>query len=391
MLRSCASCAEQTDANLSCARCRTLYCSRTCQKKHWISGHKKACAGIARAHHDTDIEAQSRALAHAARMSGGAPNDARYLFCLDGGDTEDPPLRRCACRGSFGWTHMGSLVKSAEAARVPTPPAYHFAAWVYCLTCKQKFTGLVQLRFAMTLWAKHARAVETNLERLLAATLYTMALSAAGEHAEAARLQRSILDVRTRTLGPDHRETLISASNLAASLVHLGECAEVAALLQSTLAVRTRTLGSDEPGTRMVEGHLTFALFSLREYAEVETLGRGTLEKMRRILGPGHHETLATSANLAASLAHQGKHTEAVEIGREVLVQNTRLLGAEHERTRILAFNLAHSLSLCGQKSECEQLFRETLALCRRTLGPAHDLTMCVLQNMRELGLAAGY
>ena len=87
MLCSCASCAVQTDANLSCARCRTDYCSPECQVAHWASGvHRKECKGLARARRDTDLEVQSRALARVSQMSGGAPDDAHCLFCLDGGD-----------------------------------------------------------------------------------------------------------------------------------------------------------------------------------------------------------------------------------------------------------------------------------------------------------------
>ena len=74
----------QTDANLSCMRCRTDYCSRACQKADWGSGgHKDTCKGIARARRDTDLDAQSCALARVSHMSGGAPGDARCLFCLD--------------------------------------------------------------------------------------------------------------------------------------------------------------------------------------------------------------------------------------------------------------------------------------------------------------------
>ena len=36
-----ASCAEQTDANLWCARCHTLYCSLPRQVAHWASGGHK--------------------------------------------------------------------------------------------------------------------------------------------------------------------------------------------------------------------------------------------------------------------------------------------------------------------------------------------------------------
>ena len=91
VIRSCASCVEQTDATLCCARYRTDNCSLQCQVAHWTSGgHKKTCKGLARAHRDTDIEVQSRALARVSHMSGGAPGDAHCLFCLDGGGAEDP-------------------------------------------------------------------------------------------------------------------------------------------------------------------------------------------------------------------------------------------------------------------------------------------------------------
>ena len=119
---SCAGCAEQTDANLWCVRCHTLYCSRPCQKAHWTSGHKQACAGLARARRDTDIDAQSRALARVAHVSGGAPDDAHCLLCLDGGDAAEPLVRGCVCRGSSGWSHVSCLLRMAEAAREPPPP-----------------------------------------------------------------------------------------------------------------------------------------------------------------------------------------------------------------------------------------------------------------------------
>ena len=75
----CAGCAKQTDANLSCARCRVDYCSRKCPKVHWTSGgHKHACAGLARARRDTDLDVQSRALARVSYMGGCAPDLCIY-------------------------------------------------------------------------------------------------------------------------------------------------------------------------------------------------------------------------------------------------------------------------------------------------------------------------
>ena len=54
--------------------------------------------------------------------------------------------------------------------------------------------------------ATWARAVETEVGRLLAVASYAAALDDAGEHAEGVRLERGVLDVDTRTLGPEHSE-----------------------------------------------------------------------------------------------------------------------------------------------------------------------------------------
>ena len=141
---------------------------------------------------------------------------------------------------------MTCLVKSAEAARPPPPPAPRFAAWIFCATCKQHFTGLVQLRLAITLWAKYAREVETDENRIAATQVYGAALGEAGEHAETMRLERGNFEVYTRTKGPEHIRALNSACNLGRSLLQLGECAEAAVLLRTTLAVLTRTVGPDD-------------------------------------------------------------------------------------------------------------------------------------------------
>ena len=114
---------------------------------------------------------------------------------------------------------------------------------------KQRFTGLVQLRLAITLWAKHALKTETDEDRLVAADEYAAAIATGGEHTEAARLRRSVLDTDTRAAKPEYCDTLLSASNLAASLVCLGECTEAVVLLRTALAAQTRTLGVDDEGT----------------------------------------------------------------------------------------------------------------------------------------------
>ena len=383
VLRSCASCAELTDSKLRCTRCHTNYCSSACQVAHWKSGvHKKVCKGIARARRDTDPKVQLRALAHVSQMSVGAPNDACCLFCLDAGDDAKPLMRGCACRGTFGWSHMDCLIKSSETRQAPKPPAPHFAAWVYCSVCKQCFTGHVKLRLAIVLWAKHAHNVETDEERCAAMSLYAVALAEASEYVEAVRLGRVLMDV----YGPEHYNALVCASNIATSLAQLGEYKEAVTILRTSLTAMTCTCGPDDNGTLAMKAHLIATLIEFGAHSEAEALAREALENMGRILGRHHRVTLDTTQRLAQALAAQRKYVEAVKIGREVFASKTRLLGAENETVLVMASNLAGYLMKCGQNAEAGQLLDTTLTMARRALGPTHEQTKILLNNMRLLG-----
>ena len=97
------------------------------------------------------------------------------------------------------------------------------------------------------------------------ATSHTEVHGDAGELAGAVRLQRVVLDVLTRTLGPEYPATLVPASYLAASLSPLRECAEAAVLLWTMLAVETRTLGADDMDTLMRQRATSSAYCSIWE------------------------------------------------------------------------------------------------------------------------------
>ena len=191
-------------------------------------------------------------------MSGGAPDEAHCLFCLDGGDAADPLTRGCACRGSSGWSHVTCLVKFAETARTP-PGEPPFAAWLG-VQASAHGPGPAAARDCAVGEASARGGDEPGASRGCQPS----------HHAEAVQLQRDSLDVLTRLRGPEHSNTLTCASNLVILCLQLGESAEAAALLRTTLTAHTRTLGPDGKDTRMAEGFLAGALLRLGKCAEAE-------------------------------------------------------------------------------------------------------------------------
>ncbi|KRD23388.1 tetratricopeptide repeat protein [Streptomyces sp. Root264] len=63
------------------------------------------------------------------------------------------------------------------------------------------------------------------------------------------RLHRQTLEDRTRILGPEHPDTLASRHNLALALTSAGEQAEAIQLLRRTLDDRVRILGDEHTHT----------------------------------------------------------------------------------------------------------------------------------------------
>ena len=127
---------------------------------------------------------------------------------MDGGESNCPDLPRIVwvgARGVLRQVNGGRAGDAATGAIRRAPGAFTRRAnrtplgWSGCGSrsrCRQSTRALWRLTKSASRWRTCAAA-----------------LSAAGEHAEAVRLQQDIPDAETRASGPEHRNTLISASN----------------------------------------------------------------------------------------------------------------------------------------------------------------------------------
>ena len=108
-----------------------------------------------------------------------------------------PRLVRVGARDVLGQVHGIRAISSRRCRGHSSHPGS-------CSTCKQLFTGQVQLRLAIALWAKYVHVAETDDNLLAAAYAYAGAHEGAyrGGQAEAMRLWWGILDARPRALGP---------------------------------------------------------------------------------------------------------------------------------------------------------------------------------------------
>jgi tetratricopeptide (TPR) repeat protein len=193
------------------------------------------------------------------------------------------------------------------------------------------------------------------------------------QYADALKHLREAEKLTDRDLSPqDWAEVQYAIADL---LIVQGQCNSAENVLRSVVEVRTQVLGPEHPDTLWSRGNLAIALAAQGKYAEAEAQFRGVFAIREKVTRPEHH-TLESRTSLAIALARQGKAAEAEAQFREIITIEEKVLGPEHPDTLASRGNLANALDLQGKAAEAEAQFREIIKVEERVLGPEHPATL---------------
>ncbi|RDL41952.1 Uncharacterized protein BP5553_01931 [Venustampulla echinocandica] len=219
-------------------------------------------------------------------------------------------------------------------------------------------------------------------ERLETVSKFIWVLVDTGQWQKAVQLQEQVLEVRKRTFGDEHPDTLRSMGNLAASYSDLGRRQEAVELEEKVLEIRERTLRDEHPDILLSISNLARSYSDLGRRQEAVELEEKVLEIRKRILGDEHPDTLLSISNLARSYSDLGRQQEAVELEEKVLEIRKRILGDEHPDTLRSINNLAASYSNLGRQQEAIELEEKVLEIRKRILGNEHPDTLRSISNL---------
>ena len=88
----------------------------------------------------------------------------------------------CACRGDSGFAHINCRVQAAVSQQAQQ----RFSGWWQCQTCRQHFTGAMQLGLAQAWQSRVSAQAEDSEERLAADGNLAKWMLFDGNYAEAA-------------------------------------------------------------------------------------------------------------------------------------------------------------------------------------------------------------
>ena len=244
---------------------------------------------------------------------------------------------------------------------------------------------LDQLALGLDTGFENDPEVEAGLRSTIGWTLYKLGL-----HTRAEPHARRAFELRRRTLGMEHVDTLESVTQLTPLLVELGLIDEVEPICREALGVSRRVLGPEAPTTLALEEDEAGILLQRRRFAEAERLIRHVFESRRRAGTPNDLSDYTSLCNLAFAYVELARLPEAEELLREAVEGTTREKGPHHPDTFHARNGLAVVLRKLDRLDEAQELYERLLEDALDQLPRGHVTTIDALSNLSHAYFRAG-
>jgi CHAT domain-containing protein/tetratricopeptide (TPR) repeat protein len=244
----------------------------------------------------------------------------------------------------------------------------------------------------------HVRALEIRRRTLspdhplTAASSYglAIALTQLGDFAAARTLYEQSLSIQEKALGPDHPEFAESLSNLAVVLARTGHFADAKPLQERALAILERALGSEHTRTSDVRSDLAALLANMGDLAEAKRLMEVTVSNQERVLGPVQPDLGRSLNRLADVELRLGLFPSAEQHLQRAQTILEKVYGVGHPETAVSLHGLGRLRYVTGRYVPAESFFQKALAVRRTKLGETHPAVAEELTGLAGVHWALG-
>jgi tetratricopeptide (TPR) repeat protein len=186
---------------------------------------------------------------------------------------------------------------------------------------------------------------------------------------ESEALCRQILDRRVNHLGRNDADTVESYEDLLQFYIKKKDSKGTEKLYWEILNLQRPRLGDEHEDKRGASWDLVSYLEKLAKYDMAEAVCLHLLQLQRGILGDQDHNTLETVGCLRQCLKKQGKHASIEYLDRTVFKSFRKFYSIGHNETLQAASRLVGTLFENGKDSEAENLLRRLLNIDQSILA----------------------
>jgi tetratricopeptide (TPR) repeat protein len=219
-----------------------------------------------------------------------------------------------------------------------------------------------------------------------------------GDYEKAIEYYGEALEIRQKTLPPNHPHLATSYNNIATVYMNMGEYSKALSFYEKALEIRQKTLPPNHPDLAQSYNNIGAVYRNMGEYSKALSFHEKALEIYQKTLPPNHPDLATSYNNIAGVYYHMGEYSKALSFYEKDLEIRQKTLPPNHPSLAISYNNIGAVYDNMGEYSKALSFYQKALEIFQKTLPPNHpDLAASynniglVYMNMGEYSKALSF
>jgi tetratricopeptide (TPR) repeat protein len=211
-----------------------------------------------------------------------------------------------------------------------------------------------------------------------------------GRYADAITAMRQAIEMRRKSLPPDHPDVLDAEYNYAAALEHEGKIQAAEPILRDLLASYTRVLGPKHINTLMTASGVAHNLLRQGRYQEAMTMALPAAQAMSATAGDAHQWTQTAWGVYGVAACLSGHSDDGLAALRKVALERRAGVDATDWRTQITDIQIGECLVALHRYAEAEPMLKSAVKALEAGRGADYVSTQDGYRALRDLYAGLG-
>ncbi len=203
-----------------------------------------------------------------------------------------------------------------------------------------------------------------------------------GKYTEAITDYEKSLEIRQKTLPPNHPNLATSYNNIGRVYDDMGEYSKALSYYEKALEIKQKTLPPNHPNLATSYNNIGRVYDDMGEYSKALSYYEKALEIKQKTL-PANHPSLATSySNIGVVYYNMGEYSKALSCYEKALEIRQKTLPANHPSLATSYNNIGLVYKNMGEYSKALSYYERALDIWQRSLPPNHPNIKTVKENI---------